>query len=71
MEEEALAHLAAIGAKTSLRFAVQLINPANVLAETEGLDKIGMAQVDEINELFFDAKKSAKILQEKADLFIS
>jgi len=63
--------LAALGAKTSLRYAVQLINPANVLANTEGIEKIGIAQIDEINELFFDAKSSAKILQEQADKFIS
>lgn len=36
MEEEALAHLGAIGVKTSLRYVVQLINPASILATTQG-----------------------------------
>jgi len=34
--EKALEHLAHIGSKTSLRYAVQLLTPANHLAETNG-----------------------------------
>lgn len=71
IEEEALAHLAAIGSNTSLRYSVQLISPANILAETEGKTKITKDEIDEINSLFYDAKSSAKILQEHADKFIS
>jgi RuvB-like protein 1 len=71
IEEDALAHLAAIGSKTSLRYAVQLITPANILAETDGRDKIVKDDIDDVNMLFFDAKSSAKILQEQADKFIS
>jgi RuvB-like protein 1 (pontin 52) len=71
VEEDALAHLAAIGSKTSLRYAVQLISPANVVAETDGRDKITKEDIDDVNMLFFDAKSSAKILQEQADKFIS
>ena len=63
MEEEALAHLAAIGSSTSLRYAIQLINTAFILAETEGKPKITKEEIDEINQLFFDAKSSAKILK--------
>ena len=32
IEEDALAHLATVGTKTSLRYCVQLITPAMVLA---------------------------------------
>ena len=64
IEAEALAHLATIGTKTSLRFAVQLIQPANVLAQTLGKLKISLDEVNEIAELFYDGKTSAKILQE-------
>ncbi len=71
IEEAALAHLATIGSSTSLRFSVQLIKPAHVLAVTEGKDKITKDEIDAINALFFDAKRSAKILQEQADKFIS
>lgn len=71
IEEDALAHLAAIGSETSLRFSVQLITPAHILAKTEEKDKITKEDIDEINELFYDAKSSAKILQEQADKYIS
>ena len=71
IEEDALAHLAAVGSNTSLRYAVQLITPANILAEIDGRDKITKDDIDEVNTLFFDAKSSAKILQEQADKFIS
>jgi len=71
IEEEALAHLAAIGSKTSLRFAVQLISPANIIAEIDGRDKISKEDVEEVNSLFFDAKSSAKILTAQTDKFIS
>ena len=71
IEAEALANLATIGTKTSLRFAVQLIQPANVLSQTLGKLKIYNDEINEINELFYDGKSSAKILSEQADKFIS
>jgi len=70
IETDALAHLATVGTKTSLRYAVQLINPAYVLAQTLGKLKITKDEVEEINGLFFDGKTSAKILQEQADKYI-
>lgn len=66
IEEDALAHLATIGTKTSLRYVVQMITPANVLAETLGKTKITKDEVDEISLLFLDGKTSAKILTEQA-----
>ena len=71
IEEEALAYLASIGTKTSLRYVVQLITPGHVLSQTLGKLKIGKEEVDEINSLFFDGKTSAKILQEQAEFYIS
>ena len=70
IEENALAHLAAIGTNTSLRYVVQLITPSHVLAETLGKLKIEKEEIDEINSLFFDGKTSAKILQEQAAHYI-
>merc|ERR1711868_280983 len=64
IEEDALAHLATIGTKTSLRYVVQMITPAFVLAETLGKSKITKDEVDEISNLFLDGKTSSKILQE-------
>jgi RuvB-like protein 1 (pontin 52) len=62
VEEEALLFLAQIGARTSLRYAVQMLTPANILAQTAGLSVISTADVEEVDGLFVDAKASAKLL---------
>lgn len=64
IEEPALAHLATIGTKTSLRYVIQMITPCMVLAETLGKTKISSDEVNEISSLFLDGKTSAKILTE-------
>jgi RuvB-like protein 1 (pontin 52) len=56
IDEDALARLAQIGTETSLRFVVQLINPAFVLAKTLGKLKIEKDEIEEISTLFFDGK---------------
>merc|ERR1712066_926589 len=71
IETDALAYLASIGTRTSLRYVVQLITPAFVLSGTLGKLKISKDEVEEISELFHDGKSSAKILQEQADKYIS
>jgi RuvB-like protein 1 (pontin 52) len=71
VEEDALAQLATIGTRTSLRFVVQLITPAFVLAQTLGKLKISTEEINEISSLFYDGKSSAKILQEQAQYYIS
>lgn len=62
VEEEALALMGEIGSRTSLRFAVQMLTPAKVLALTAGRESINPVDVEEVDELFFDAKGSAKLL---------
>jgi RuvB-like protein 1 len=71
MHEDALAALADIGAKTSLRYAVQLLTPSRILAERQGRDDILPEDVREIDELFFDAKASAKVLAAEAQRFLA
>jgi len=71
IEEDALAHLASIGTRTSLRFVVQLITPSFVLSGTLGKTKISLDEVNEISTLFLDGKSSAKLLQEQAKFYIS
>lgn len=62
VEEEALAAMGEIGARTSLRYAVQMLTPARIMAETAGRELINAVDVEEISELFIDAKGSAKVL---------
>merc|ERR1712159_686477 len=70
VEDEALAYAAQIGQDASLRFAVQLLTPARVLAQTMGRTNINKGDFEEINRLFLDGKSSALRLQKEGDLFL-
>ena len=52
------------------RYAVQLLTPGSILAKINGKDGVGVEEVEEIDKLFFDAKASAKILQEQEDKYL-
>jgi len=52
------------------RYAVQLLTPASLLAKINGKEGIDKEEIEEINELFFDAKSSAKILAEQKDKYM-
>lgn len=62
VKDDALAAMGEIGARTSLRYAVQLLTPARIIAQTGGREMITAVDVEEIGDLFFDAKASAKLL---------
>merc|ERR1711988_1862271 len=70
IEDEALAALGAVGARTSLRYAVQMLAPSRILAETSGRVSIHPDDVAEVDDLFFDAKASAAILA-KSDGYLA
>ena len=71
LEEEALAALGEIGKATSLRYVMQLLTPASILAKTADRETITRADIEEVDSLFFDAKSSARHLIEHADKYIS
>jgi RuvB-like protein 1 len=71
IDEEALAGLGEIGQRASLRYAIQLLTPARIIAGTADRDVITKGDVDEVNRLFFDAKASARLLAEQADKYLS
>jgi RuvB-like protein 1 (pontin 52) len=70
IEEDALEGLSQIGEQTTLRYAVQLLTPSRVLAQTNGRESICSDDVLEINDLFADCKQSAKVLQEQASKYL-
>jgi len=70
IETKALDALAQIGVTSSLRYAVQLLTPCKVMAQTAGNNAITKDDVDEINELFMDAKESAKMLKKEEDKYL-
>lgn len=70
LSPEALAKLGEIGNETSLRYCVQLLTPAWVLANTKGRTEITEEEILDVHGLFYDAKRSAKHLSDNADGFI-
>lgn len=71
LETEALSALGEIGKATSLRYVMQLLTPASIVAKIAGRDAIARSDVEEVDSLFFDAKSSARLLVEQADKYIS
>ena len=68
--DAALLLLSEIAASTSLRYAVQMLTPAHILAETMGRIVIEEQDVNMVNDLFLDGKSSAAKLQETSDGFL-
>lgn len=60
--EDALEKLTEEGVRSSLRFALQLLSPSSILAKTAGRSEITIKDIAEANELFIDARRSAKVL---------
>jgi len=64
IEEEALNVLSAVGSKTTLRYAVQLLTPASITAKICGRNNITRDDIKDMGELFLDAKSSAILLKQ-------
>ena len=71
LEDDALAELGKIRAKTSLRYVVQLLTLYKILADSQGRSKEAKSDVKEIHSLFYDAKSSVKLLHEQEAKYIS
>jgi len=68
--DDALALLAVVGTKSTLRYAVQLLTPAFLMARINGRESVSVDDVNEINGLFRDAKTSAKELMARKDKYL-
>jgi len=62
LSEDALRMLGAVGKKSSLRYAIQLMTPAKLVAETQGRDQILPEDISQVDDLFLDGKASAQML---------
>lgn len=69
LDEKCLDHLAELGAKTTLRYAIQLLNPAKQISQING-GSITVDIITEASQLFFDIKHSAQILVEGGDKYM-
>jgi len=70
LDENAADRLASIGMSASLRFAVQLLSPAKILAQASGRDLVTVDDVKEAATLFLDAKQSARILAQHSEKYL-
>eukprot|EP01054_Gregarina_sp_Poly1_P010498 Gregarina_sp_Poly_1__10497@NODE_76_length_15862_cov_98_864577_g65_i0_p3_GENE_NODE_76_length_15862_cov_98_864577_g65_i0NODE_76_length_15862_cov_98_864577_g65_i0_p3_ORF_typecomplete_len458_score81_52TIP49/PF06068_13/6_4e148TIP49_C/PF17856_1/2_7e26RuvB_N/PF05496_12/1_6e09RuvB_N/PF05496_12/7e02RuvB_N/PF05496_12/0_98AAA/PF00004_29/4_1e09AAA_22/PF13401_6/0_0012AAA_22/PF13401_6/0_045AAA_16/PF13191_6/1_9e07ResIII/PF04851_15/0_056ResIII/PF04851_15/0_02Mg_chelatase/PF01078_21/0_0021Mg_chelatase/PF01078_21 len=64
LTEEALTHLGTIGAKTSLRYSLQLLTPASIVAKLEDRTDVTKQDILEVDSLFLDGKSSVQRLTE-------
>lgn len=69
LDENCLEHLAEISSTTTLRYAIQLLNPAKQLSQISG-GPITTDILTEASTLFYDVKQSAQMLSEGGDKFL-
>jgi RuvB-like protein 1 (pontin 52) len=62
--------LGEIGKKTSLRYVIQLLTPAQIYAATFGRTEVTADDIQEVAKLFFDAKGSAQHLKTSKNAYI-
>ncbi|KAG8935869.1 RuvB ATP-dependent DNA helicase pontin [Tulasnella sp. 418] len=62
--EGVLDKISEAGERGSLRYALQLLTPASILANLAGRTEITLQDIDEMNELFLDAKTSSTMIGE-------
>ena len=71
LSESALEKIAEHGVKISLRYALQLLTPASVLARAMARKEIEAVDITECEDLFIDARRSAMVVEQNRDGFIS
>nr|CAD7401590.1 unnamed protein product [Timema poppensis] len=70
IDESALSLLADFGVRATLRYSAQLLTPASLTAKVNGRVTIAREDVQEVSNLFLDAKSSAKILSLNEDKYM-
>jgi len=70
LADDALAEVARAGARVSLRYALQLLAPALVLARALQKSVVGVQEVRECADLFIDARTSASMLRGGAEYIV-
>jgi DNA helicase TIP49 (TBP-interacting protein) len=63
IDPEALERLAAVGAKSSMRYAVQLLSLAAQNAKALNKEKVTVEDVQRVDELFMDVGEAAEYLR--------
>ena len=69
LTDDALQQLGKIGGRTSLRYAVQMLTPAKLIAETQGRTQVSVDDINQVDSLFLDGKASAQQLAGSNSLY--
>ncbi len=70
LADEALEKLAEIGEEKSLRYAMQLMAPAKVIAELNGREIVTKDDIEEAEKKFIDLKRSVEYVEQLKDRFL-
>lgn len=70
IDPQALDKLTKIGVEHSLRYSVQLLEPANVIASRKGRNVIKPEDIDEAYKYFIDTRRSIEYLKEHEKLML-
>jgi DNA helicase TIP49 (TBP-interacting protein) len=70
LKEEALEELVKIGTETSLRHAVQLLEPSRIIAERKERKEVTKEDVREALRLFMDVKQSVAHVKKYEESFL-
>ncbi|MEM5797636.1 MAG: RuvB-like domain-containing protein [Candidatus Aenigmatarchaeota archaeon] len=71
LTDEALEYLTEVGARTSLRYSIQLLAPAFEFAKENNSEKIEKEHIVYVEKLFVDVKKSVEYLKEYESQFLA
>lgn len=64
MEEDAIAQLTRLGANTSLRYVLQLITTANLVAQKRKSATVSIEDIKKVYLLFIDLRRSVEVLRD-------
>ncbi|MEM4717943.1 MAG: RuvB-like helicase [Desulfurococcaceae archaeon] len=70
LSKEALEKLVDLGVKKSLRYSVQLLEPARILSEERGSSKVEVEDIEKASKLFIDVFSSVEYLRQYEQLFM-
>ena len=70
LTQDALKYLTQLGVKHSLRYAIQLLAPASIIAKEEKREEIRKKDVEKVEKLFADIKRSVRYLKTHEKQFL-
>jgi TBP-interacting protein len=70
LSKEAVDLLVKIASERSLRYAVQLLQPARIVAEKRGREEIRAEDIEEVSKLFVDVTQSVELAKKWESKFL-